>query len=96
MKHKSRAFGVWGTVSVLTLMLYVFGGIPAYPARAIPIIWVFISWNLYAYGFEKRMWPTQFVELHGQDKGEPGWREFWFWFSAFIYLIFLATVAWAK
>lgn len=92
-----RHFGlsVWVGVTALTIFLYAMVDIPTYQSRALPLIWLFDSWNFYAYAFDKRMWPWQFIELHGQGKGQPGWRAFWFWFSVVMYSIILGAIAWA-
>lgn len=77
-----------------TLLLYSLWDIPIYPQKALPLLWCFFSWNFYAYAFDKRMWPWQFVELHGHNRGMPGWRTFWFWFTVIQYAALLATIAW--
>lgn len=66
-----------------------------YPSRALPIIWIFFIWNLFAYGFDRGMWPRGFVELDGDGKGNPLAREVMFWLSTAVYLVLLATIAWA-
>lgn len=92
---KNIGLSVWGVLTLFTLLLYIFGDMPVYPYRALPLLWCFFSWNFFAYTFNRRMWPWQFIELHGQDKGVPGWRSLWFWFTAAIYAALLATIAFA-
>jgi len=95
MKAKSYGLFMWGLLTMCTLLLYGFREMPAYPSRALPLLWGFFSWNYYAYAFDKRMWPPQFVELHGGSKGVPSWRAFWFWFAVLTYGALLAMIAWA-
>ncbi|TBO27583.1 hypothetical protein EYS42_16675 [Aquabacterium lacunae] len=64
-------------------------------ASGIWFLWLFWSWNYFAYGFNKRMLPWQFVELMGGDKGNSVARGFVFWLTAFIYLAFIATAGFA-
>lgn len=87
---------VWGVTTSITLLLYIFVDMPAYPRRALPLVWGFYSWNFYAYSFGRRMWPWQFNELQGQGKGNPNWRAFWFWFSAMQYVVLLVAILWGK
>lgn len=96
-RFNTRTIGlsVWGVLTLVTLSLYVLGNMSVYPSRALPLLWCFFSWNYFAYAFDRGMWPWVFVELDGQGKGLPGWRTFWFWFSALIYAALLATIVWA-
>lgn len=86
---------MWGTVTVLTASLYGFADVGLYPRRALPLLWCFFSWNFFAYGFDRDMWPWIFVELKGGHKGKPGVREVHFWLTAATYLAMLATIAFA-
>ncbi|NBD20308.1 hypothetical protein GTZ97_06440 [Aquabacterium fontiphilum] len=63
--------------------------------KAIWLIWAGLSWNYFAYGFDRGMMPTVFVELDGGGKGNPVARGFVFWLTAVIYLAFIATAAFA-
>ncbi len=96
MDKRTKAFWVWGTASGLTLLLYALGDLAIYPSRALPFIWAGFSWNFYAYGVGRGMWPRGFVELDGQGKGNSLAREVVFWASAWLYLLLLATIAWAE
>ena len=96
MNKRNKALLVWATVTFLTLLLYVFGSMDVYPRRALPLIWVFFSWNFVAFGFDRGMWPRTFVELDGYGKGHPLAREVVFWGTAVLYLLLLATIAWAE
>ncbi len=96
MSQKNKAFTVWGVLTVLTALLYMFGDMALYPSRALPLIWSFFSWNFYAYGVDRGMLPVTFVELDGQGKGNQLARKVVFWATATIYLLLLATIAWAE
>lgn len=85
-----------GLVSVLTLLLYAAGDMPEYPSRALPFLWAFFTWNFFAYAVDRDMWPWVFVELDGHGKGHPLAREVVFWLTAGVYLMLLATIAWAR
>jgi hypothetical protein len=93
MKKRSKAIWLWSSITVLTLLLYVMGNMGTYPSRALPFVWAFFSWNFYAYGFSGDMWPFQFVEL--KKAGHQLAREVVFWATAGVYLMLLATLAWA-
>lgn len=95
MSPRSKALWVGSVASVLTLLLYVVGDMPLYPSRALPILWAFFSWNFYAFGVDRDMWPWVFVELDGHGQGHPFAREVVFWITAVFYLMLLATIAWA-
>lgn len=82
-----------GVTSFLTVMLYLFKDLETYPRRGLPILWMFFSWNSFAYGFGKDMWPWQFVELKGNQEGSPAYRAIHFWGTGALYLALLATVA---
>jgi hypothetical protein len=96
MSPRNKALWVASVTSVLTLLLYAVGDVPVYPSRALPVIWAFFSWNFYAFGHEKDMWPWVFVELDGQGKGQPLAREIMFWITAVLYVCLLSTIAWGK
>lgn len=81
--------------SLATLAIYVFVGAGEFTNGALFISWCFFSWNYYAYSFDKRMWPPQLQELHGEGKGKASWRAFWFWLTVLIYAMLLTTILWA-
>ena len=87
---------VWGSFTGLSLFVWQVLGTRQFTDGGLLIVWCLYSWNFHAYAFDKRMWPWQFVELHGQGKGQPGWRAFWFWFSVVMYSIILGAIAWAS
>lgn len=91
---KKIGLSVWGGLTLFTLLVFIVGT-RHFTDGALVLMWCFFSWNFYAYAFNRRMWPWQFIELHGQDKGVPGWRSLWFWFTAAIYAALLATIAFA-
>lgn len=91
---KNIGLSVWGVLTLLTLLVF-FVGTRHFTDGALAMMWCFFSWNFFAYAFDKGMWPRIYVELDGQGKGIPGWRTFWFWFSAAIYTALLATIAFA-
>lgn len=95
MTPRNLGLLMWGILSMLTIVLYLIDSMPEYPKKALPLLWCFFSWNYYAYAFDKRMWPPQFVELHGSGKGVSSWRAFWFWAAVLQYVGLLGLVAWA-
>lgn len=95
MNKKNNALLVWIVVSAMTLLLYVVSGTREFTDGGLLIAWVFFSWNFYAYGFDRGMWPRGFVELDGYGNGHPLARKVVFWITAGLYLMLLATIAWA-
>ncbi len=96
MKKRNKALLVWATVTLLSLLLCVTVGTRSFTDGALLIIWAFFSWNFFAYAFDRGMWPRTFVELDGHGKGHPLAREVVFWGTAVLYLLLLATIAWAE
>lgn len=96
MNRKNKSLYIWLTLTALTLLLYFVRDLPAYPSRALPIIWAFFSWNFWAYGIDKGMWPRNFVELDGQGKGNRLAREVMLWLTAAIYLSLLGVLFFSK
>lgn len=95
MNPKNKTLWVGGFSSFLTLLLFVFADTSEYTRGGLLISWAFFTWNFYAFGFDRDMWPWIFVELDGQGKGNPLAREVVFWITAFLYFMLLATIAWA-
>lgn len=93
MTPKKLGLSAWMILSAATVLLYLVSDLPEYPARALPLLWAFFSWNYFAYAFDKDMWPFVFVELDGGGKGKSSWRKFYFWLSVFLYAALLATIA---
>lgn len=81
-------------MSVVTLPLYAMSGTGAYTDGGLLLTWGFFSWNFYAYGFDRDMWPVTFVQLDGGGKGHPVAREAVFWSTCAVYLVILAMIAW--
>lgn len=95
MSRRNRCLFVWVVVSSLTLLLLVASDTGEYTDGGLLITWLGFSWNFYAYGYERGMWPRGFVELDGHGKGHPLARKAAFWLTAAVYLALLATIAWA-
>lgn len=95
MTPKNKSLYVGMGLFVLTILAILFRERPQSDIKVVWIVWAFFSWNFYAYGFDRDMWPWQFEELCGKSKGRPGVREFHFWGTAVIYLLFLATMVFA-
>ncbi len=93
MKARSKALWVCGIASALTVALYAFADMGLYPSRALPLLWCFFSWNFFAYGLGRDMWPWILVELKGGRQGKSGVREVHFWMTVATYLGLLATIA---
>lgn len=92
MTPKVTGLLVWGLLTALTVLLYLIRPIPVYPSKALPLMWLFFSWNFYAYAFDKNMWPTTFIELDGYGRGKKGWRQFWFLIDVVIYVLLLSAI----
>lgn len=92
-----RSKGLWalGVTFVLTLLTTIFKEFEPGYAKGNWLIWMFWSWNYFAYAFDKRMLPWQFIELKGNGEGHPLARKVVFWGTAVVYLAFLALVAFA-
>ena len=95
MTAKNNALWVGGVTFVLTALATFFNEFEPGYANGIWFIWFFCSWNFFAYGFNKGMWPRAFIELDGGGKGRQGHRQYYFWITAVIYLAFLATMSFA-
>lgn len=95
MTPKSKALWVAGITFVCTAMVTVFRDFEQGYVKGIWFLWLFWSWNYLAYGFDRGMMPTVFVELDGGGKGNPVARGFVFWLTAVTYLAFIATAAFA-
>lgn len=96
MHPRAKALWVWGVVSLLSVLLLVTKGTREFSDGALLLIWLFFSWNFFAYGFDRGMWPRAFVELDGQGKGNKIQREVFFWGTAVVYVSLLAFIAWAE
>lgn len=93
--EKSKSLWMGGGTFLLTALVtslkeFEFGNV-----NAIWLIWMFCSWNYFAYGFDRDMWPWVFEELYGEGRGKASYRRFYFWGTAAIYLAFLAVAAFA-
>jgi hypothetical protein len=93
---KSKALLVWSVLFFLTALVTIFRELEAGYNKGIWAIWAFCSWNFFAYGFDKGMWPRAFIELDGGGNGKQSHRNYYFWLTAVIYLAFLATMAFAN
>ena len=93
MTPRNKAIWLLLLTSTLTVILYAFKDLEPFPKKALPIIWIFFSWNFFAYGFSRDMWPWGLAELYGGKEGRPGIRSLWFWFTAAYYLGYLAILA---
>lgn len=96
MKKRTKSVSIWVLLSLLTLLLMTLGDTREFTDGGLLLAWVFFSWNLLAYGFDKDMWPVVFVELEGRSKGHPLAREAVFWASAAVYLLLLAMIVFAS
>ena len=79
-----------------TALVTIFKDLEVGYARGIWILWIFWSWNYFAYGFDRQMLPWVWVELQGHGKGKKTERTVVFWITAFLYLCFLAVMAFAE
>lgn len=93
MTPRKKALWMLLVTSFLTVLPYFFLEMEPFPKKSLPIIWIFCSWNFFAYGFGRDMWPWQLVELKGNQEGSPAYRALHFWGTGALYLAFLAAVA---
>jgi hypothetical protein len=93
--EKCKSLWVWAVTFLLTVLVTFLKKFEPGNVNAIWLIWIFCSWNFFAYAFDKNMCPWQFEELYGQGRGKPSNRSFYFWGTAAIYLAFLAVAAFA-
>ncbi len=93
MTPKSKALWVGCVTFVLTGLVTIFKEFELGNVNAIWIIWTGLSWNYFAYAFDRRMLPWQFVELKGGKEGNPTERTVFFWGTAAVHFAFLATAA---
>lgn len=91
MTPKNKALWVTGVTFLSTSLVTLFRDFEQGYASGIWFLWLFWSWNYFAYGFDKGMLPSVFVELDGDGKGDPVARGFVFWLTATIYLAFIAA-----
>jgi hypothetical protein len=94
--NRTNGLMVLAIFTLATLAIYIYVGTGEFTDGALFISWLFFSWNYYAYSFNKRMWPPQLEELHGDGKGKASWRTFWFWLAVLIYGMLLVTILWAR
>ncbi len=93
MTPKSKALWVGCVTFVLTGLVTIFKEFELGNVNAIWIIWAGLTWNYFAYAFDRGMWPRAFIELDGGGKGKPGHRAVYFWGTAAVHFAFLATAA---
>ncbi len=95
MTPKSKAAWAGGVTFAVTALVTMFREFEPGYVNGIWFIWIFISWNYFAYAFDRGMFPRNFVELDGGGKGKPNHRTAYFWGTLVIHLSFLATMAFA-
>ena len=92
MSKKNKDLAIWLILGALTLGVYAFSNLDAGWQKLLPVVFAGISWNIYAYGVDKGMWPRRFIELDGYGMGRPMAREVIFWVTTAIYLMLLALL----
>lgn len=93
MTRKIKGLGVLFFTFALTFLIAIFKDLDPGYEKGNWVLWVFWSWNYFAYAFDKRMLPWQFSELKAGREGNPTARTIAFWGTAGVYLAFLALAA---
>ena len=97
MKSKKyKSLWVAGVTFLLTGLVTIFKEFEPGNVNAIWFIWFCVSWNYFAYAFDRRMLPSNYdLDDAGKHPAGPIARAFLFWGTAAIYLAFLAVAAFA-
>ena len=95
MTPKTKAAWAAGVTFICTALVTVFREFEPGFAKGIWFLTLFLSWNYFAYAFDKQMLPWVFVEISGGKEGIPAARKFVYWATLFIHVAFLATMAFA-
>ncbi len=95
MTPKTKAAWAAGATLIFTALVTIFREFEPGYVKGIWFISCFCTWNYFAYGFDRNMWPSTFVELDGGGKGDPANRTFFFWGTLAMHLSFLALMAFA-
>lgn len=95
MTPKNKALWVAGVTFLSTALVTLLRDFEPGYIKAYWAIWAGLSWNYFAYGFDRGMMPTVFVELDGGGKGNPVERAVFFWITAAIHVAFISLMAFA-
>lgn len=93
MTKRIKGLGMLCLTFVLTFLITIVKEIEPGYERGNWVIWIFWSWNYFAFAFDKRMLPWQFTELKAGGEGNPIARTMAFWGTAGVYIAFLALTA---
>lgn len=85
-----------GVTFLITVLIHLLKDFESGDVKANWVIWAGLSWNYFAYAFDRGMLPSAFSELDGGGKGDPANRTFFFWGTLVTHLAFLATMAFAE
>jgi hypothetical protein len=91
-----RTKGIWaiGATFLLTALIHLFRSFEAGNKKANWVIWAGLSWNYFAYAFDRGMLPSNYdLDDAGKHPTGPVARAFLFWGTLVIYLSFLALMA---
>lgn len=96
MAERSKGLSALVATFALTGLLTALKNFESGHAEILWLLWTAWSWNHFAYAFDKRMLPWQFIELKGGIEGSPKTRTAFFWGTLVIYLLFLILIALAN
>ncbi len=93
MTPKNKGLLAMGVTFFITVLIHLLKDFEAGDVKANWVIWAGLSWNYFAYAFDRGMLPSAFSELDGGGKGDPANRTFFFWGTLVTHLAFLALMA---
>ena len=96
MTPKNKGLLAMGVTFLITVLIHPLKDFESGDVKANWVIWAGLSWNYFAYAFDRGMLPSAFSELDGGGKGDPANRTFFFWGTLVTHLAFLATMAFAE
>ena len=94
---KPRTKGLWaiGFTFFLTAFIHLGRDFSSGDVKANWAVRIGLSWNYFAFAFDKRMIPWQFVELKGGSEGNSTTRTLFFFGFFLIHLALLGAMAFA-
>jgi hypothetical protein len=79
MTPKNKGLLAMGVTFLITVLIHLLKDFESGDVKANWVIWAGLSWNYFAYAFDRGMLPSAFSELDGGGKGDPANRTFFFW-----------------
>jgi hypothetical protein len=96
MTPKTKGILVMGVTFFMTVLIHLFRNFDTGDQKANWVIWAGLSWNYFAYAFDRGMLPSNYdLDDSGKHPAGPVARAFLFWGTLVIHLSFLALMAFA-